>query len=78
LVIEISDTGIGITPEVLPRLFNAFEQGGWSITRQFGGLGLGLAISRSLVEMHGGSISAHSPGPGQGATFTVTLPLLPP
>jgi CheY-like chemotaxis protein len=56
---------------VLPRLFNAFEQGEQTVTRKFGGLGLGLSITRSLVDMHGGTIEAASDGPGQGATFTV-------
>jgi signal transduction histidine kinase/ActR/RegA family two-component response regulator len=74
LVIEISDTGIGIDPSVLPRVFDVMEQGGISRTRRFGGLGLGLTISRSIVEHHGGRISAHSPGAGQGATFTIEIP----
>ncbi|HEX2972369.1 MAG TPA: MASE3 domain-containing protein [Tepidisphaeraceae bacterium] len=74
LTIEVSDTGIGISPEVLPRIFNAFEQGGAQINRQYGGLGLGLAISKALVEMHGGSIAASSSG--RGATFTIRLPAL--
>ncbi|HEX8202373.1 MAG TPA: response regulator [Isosphaeraceae bacterium] len=76
LVIEVSDTGIGIAPEALPRIFNTFEQGGAAITRQFGGLGLGLAISRSVVELHHGTLSASSPGPGRGATFTLGLTTL--
>jgi CheY-like chemotaxis protein len=71
LTISVTDTGIGIDPEVLPRLFQSFEQGGRDITRQFGGLGLGLAISKALVDLHGGTISAHSPGRTLGATFTV-------
>jgi PAS domain S-box-containing protein len=73
LVIEVTDTGIGIAPEVLPKIFDAFEQGGADVTKQFGGLGLGLAISKALVDLHGGSLTAASKGPGQGATFTVTL-----
>jgi hypothetical protein len=73
LVVEVSDTGIGIEPELLPRIFQAFEQGGAQTTKQFGGLGLGLAISKALVELHGGTITAASAGRGQGATFTVTL-----
>lgn len=77
LVIEVSDTGVGIPPDVLPRLFNAFEQGETRAARKQAGLGLGLAISRKLAEAHGGSISASSPGPGQGSTFTVTLPVSP-
>jgi signal transduction histidine kinase len=74
-VIEVSDSGIGIEPEALPRIFGAFEQGERSITRQFGGLGLGLAIARRLVEMHDGTISARSEGRNRGATFRVQLPL---
>lgn len=75
IVITITDTGLGIEPDVLPRIFNAFEQGGPHTTRRFGGLGLGLAITKSLVYAHGGTIEAASAGVGQGATFTVTLPL---
>jgi CheY-like chemotaxis protein len=77
LAVECEDTGVGIAPEVLPQIFTAVEQGGPGITRQFGGLGLGLAISRALVEAHGGSIRAHSEGLGKGATFTVCLPAVP-
>ncbi|MGH1395752.1 MAG: hybrid sensor histidine kinase/response regulator, partial [Trichormus sp.] len=73
--ITISDTGKGISPEFLPHIFNYFWQEDSSITRKFGGLGLGLAIVRNLVELHGGSITAHSPGIGKGATFTVKLPI---
>ena len=68
------DNGVGIDPEVLPRIFEAFEQGNRSVTRSFGGLGLGLTISKALVELHGGTIAAASEGPGKGATFTVRLP----
>ncbi len=75
LTIRIIDTGIGIEPDVLPRIFNAFEQGKRSITRQFGGLGLGLAITKALVDAHDGTISASSAGGQRGATFTLTLPL---
>jgi PAS domain S-box-containing protein len=74
LALEVGDDGIGIEPAALPRLFNAFEQAEQTVTRQFGGLGLGLAISRALVELHGGTIRAHSAGRGRGATFTVELP----
>jgi two-component system, chemotaxis family, CheB/CheR fusion protein len=74
--IEINDTGVGIEPKDIPRLFNAFAQADRAITRQFGGLGLGLAISKSLVEMHGGTIEARSEGKGRGATFSVRLPLV--
>jgi signal transduction histidine kinase len=76
VAVEISDTGIGIDPDLLPRIFDAFEQGARSITRRFGGLGLGLAISKALVDLHGGRISVASGGAGQGTTFTVWLPLL--
>ncbi|MGC3992285.1 MAG: ATP-binding protein [Chthoniobacteraceae bacterium] len=73
LEISVSDQGIGIEPENLPSLFNAFEQGGRSITRRYGGLGLGLAISKALVELHGGTIRATSEGAQRGSTFTVDL-----
>ena len=71
--ISVRDTGIGIDPGVLPRLFNAFEQGGRDVTRQFGGLGLGLAISKQVAELHGGVLTAWSEGPGKGSTFTLEL-----
>jgi signal transduction histidine kinase/ActR/RegA family two-component response regulator len=74
--ISVSDTGVGIRAELLPQLFERFRQGDSSITRQFGGLGLGLALVRNLVEMHGGSVSGHSDGEGQGATFSVRIPLM--
>ena|GEM_PF-440103 len=74
--IIVTDTGKGISPGFLPFLFESFRQEDVSITRQFGGLGLGLAIVRYLVEAHGGTVIATSPGEGQGATFTVSLPLL--
>lgn len=70
--VRVTDTGVGIRPELLPRIFEAFEQDKTSPHR-FGGLGLGLAIARALVELHGGTIRAESEGPGRGATFTVTL-----
>ncbi len=75
VVVEVNDSGIGIEPSMLPQLFNAFAQAERSITRQFGGLGLGLTISKALVEMHGGTIDAHSEGKDKGATFRVRLPL---
>ncbi len=74
--IIVSDTGKGIKPDFLPHIFESFQQEDVSITRRFGGLGLGLAIVRYLVEAHGGTICAESPGEGKGATFTVRLPLL--
>lgn len=73
--IQIRDTGKGIRAEVLPYIFDRFRQADSSTTRQFGGLGLGLAIARHLVELHGGTIFAESAGENQGATFTVRLPL---
>ena len=74
--VQVSDTGIGIEPAALSRIFDAFEQGGQSVARIFGGLGLGLAISKALVTLHGGAISAYSAGKGKGSTFTVELPVL--
>lgn len=74
--LTITDTGKGITPHFLPYVFDYFRQADSSTTRTFGGLGLGLAIVRHLVELHGGRVQATSPGDGQGATFTVRLPLL--
>jgi PAS domain S-box-containing protein len=72
-VFEITDTGIGIEPEHQARIFRAFEQGEVSIIRQFGGLGLGLTISQTLLKLHGGTISVHSDGKNRGASFRVTL-----
>ena len=74
LKIKVTDTGIGIDPQRLPAIFEAFEQAERSITRQFGGLGLGLAIARTLTELHGGTLSAESKGAGEGATFLIDLP----
>lgn len=74
--ITVTDTGKGIVPEFLPLIFDYFRQADSATTRQFGGLGLGLAIVRHLVELHGGTIQAASPGEGMGATFTVSLPTL--
>ncbi|WP_395069366.1 response regulator [Paraburkholderia silvatlantica] len=76
--IEVEDTGIGIAPEQIGRLFHAFEQGSHNLTRQFGGLGLGLAVTRALTEAHGGKVSAKSPGAHCGATFTIVLPTAAP
>ena len=75
LVIACDDTGIGIPPEVLPHVFEPFEQGSPDITRHYGGLGLGLAVGRSLVLAHGGSMTAKSDGAGKGSTFVVALPI---
>ena len=72
--VAVSDTGIGISPEFLPQVFDRFAQQDASPARQYGGLGLGLAIARHLVELHGGTIEAESPGQGRGSTFRLTLP----
>jgi PAS domain S-box-containing protein len=72
--LTVTDTGVGIRPEFLPHIFDRFEQADQSITRRFGGLGLGLSIVKHLVELHGGSIVAESGGIGQGATFMIVLP----
>ncbi|MBN3909380.1 MAG: PAS domain S-box protein [Nostoc sp. NMS1] len=74
--IQVSDTGKGINRNFLPYVFDYFRQADGTTTRTFGGLGLGLAIVRKVVEMHGGKVQAESPGEGSGATFTVELPLL--
>jgi PAS domain S-box-containing protein len=74
LRLEVADTGEGISPEFLPHVFERFRQADSSADRMHGGLGLGLAIVRHLVELHGGTVSAESPGKGRGARFTVTLP----
>ncbi len=73
ITIEITDSGIGIDPVFLEKIFDGFEQ----LEMRREGLGLGLAISKAIVEMHGGSIRARSEGGGKGATFTVTLPVAP-
>jgi CheY-like chemotaxis protein len=74
LRLTVTDNGAGIDPEFLPRVFERFSQGDASPSRVHGGLGLGLAIAKQIVELHGGSIAADSAGKGQGATFTVELP----
>lgn len=75
-LIKVSDSGKGIAADFLPYVFDRFSQADSSISRKFGGLGLGLAIARHLVELHGGTIKAQSPGEEQGAVFTIRLPLL--
>ena len=72
----VRDTGMGIPQEILPRIFDAFEQGDSRVTKQFGGMGLGLAISKAMVEQHGGSIKAESNGTNSGSTFVVELPAM--
>ncbi|WP_211293217.1 ATP-binding protein [Brunnivagina elsteri] len=76
LLIQVCDNGMGIKPEFMPYVFDRFRQEDSSSTRNHGGLGLGLAIVRHLVELHGGSVSVESPGMGKGSKFTVKLPLL--
>ena len=73
IVVTIADSGAGIDPEVLPFIFQRFRQG----DARHGGLGLGLALVRHYVELHGGQVRAASEGPDRGATFTVTLPMAP-
>jgi CheY-like chemotaxis protein len=73
--IVVEDTGLGIAPDVLPHIFDRFRQADSSSTQQHSGLGVGLALVKHLVELHGGHITAHSAGVGRGATFVVTLPL---
>jgi signal transduction histidine kinase len=76
-VVRVRDTGIGIPDDLLPRVFDLFVQGQQGLERSAGGLGIGLTLVRSLVEMHGGRVEAHSDGPGSGSEFTVWLPLSP-
>jgi two-component system, chemotaxis family, CheB/CheR fusion protein len=77
LTVEVSDTGVGIDPDMLRRIFRPFEQAERTLRRRFGGLGLGLTISRRLVEMHGGTLVVSSAGTDRGATFTITLETVP-
>jgi CheY-like chemotaxis protein len=74
--ITVRDTGMGISSNFIPYVFESFRQADGSTTRRFGGLGLGLAIARHLVELHGGSINVSSPGEGKGSTFTLQIPLM--
>ena len=73
LTVTVEDTGVGIEPEALGKVFDAFEQAGRTVTRGHGGLGLGLSIARTLVEKHGGTLTAASEGRGKGAAFTLEL-----
>ena len=75
--VEVRDSGIGIEAEAIPRIFDAFDQGGASVTRRYGGLGLGLAIAKMLVELHGGTLTASSEGRDQGSLFSVELATIP-
>ena len=77
VVIEVSDSGIGIEPHVLPTIFDPFQQGETTITRRFGGLGLGLAICKGVVDAHGGTLAVESEGLGRGTTFRVVLKTMP-
>jgi signal transduction histidine kinase len=75
LAVQVIDHGAGIDSSVMPKIFEAFEQGDQSMMRRQGGLGLGLSIAKPIIEAHGGTITPHSAGAGKGATFTITLPL---
>jgi len=77
MIVSVEDTGVGISVEALPHIFRAFEQGDVAGQHRYGGLGLGLAISRAIVAVHGGDLRVESPGPGQGAIFTVALATVP-
>ena len=74
VVISVKDRGVGIPPEKLPEMFELFAQGDRSLARTEGGLGIGLTVVKKLVEMHGGTVTATSEGPGKGSEFVVSLP----
>jgi CheY-like chemotaxis protein len=78
LVVRVRDNGIGILPELLPKMFDLFTQGDRSLDRSEGGLGIGLTLVRSLAELHGGTVTATSDGPGRGSEFVVRLPAATP
>ena len=77
-VLDVSDTGEGMAPDLMERMFDLFVQGERTLAREPGGLGIGLTMAKRLVELHGGTIRARSEGPGKGATFTVALPVIEP
>src|SRR5262249_22197405 len=77
-IVRVRDNGIGIDPELLPRVFELFTQAERSLDRSQGGLGIGLTLVRRLVELHGGTVEAQSEGVGRGSEFTIRLPLAPP
>ena len=74
--LQVSDTGIGLSADFLPHIFDVFVQGDSSLDRAQGGLGIGLSLVRKLVELHDGTVQVHSAGVGCGSTFTVTMPAL--
>jgi signal transduction histidine kinase len=76
VLVRVTDTGVGIPPDMLPRVFDLFAQVDHSLHRSHGGLGIGLALVKRLTEMHGGKVTAHSDGPGRGAEFVVSLPMI--
>ncbi len=76
IVVKVRDNGVGVAPEILPRIFDLFAQGDRTVARSEGGLGIGLTIVRQLLELHGGSVTAKSEGPGHGSEFTLRLPAL--
>ena len=73
--VSVEDTGVGIAPELQARLFDPFSQADQDLARTKGGLGLGLALTRGLARLHGGSVAVHSDGPGRGSRFTLSVPL---
>ena len=75
VIIRVRDTGVGIAPEMLPRVFELFTQGQHTLDRAQGGLGIGLTLVKRLIEVHGGSVTAHSDGPGKGSEFVIRLPM---
>jgi CheY-like chemotaxis protein len=77
VLVRVSDTGVGVAPEFMERLFDPFSQVSQGLARSKGGLGLGLALTKGLAHLHGGHITVHSEGQGRGATFTLTIPMAP-